>query len=620
MEQAEIKTAPSRLKKNPIKPILIIIIAVVLIILVGYTGLCYFVSQNETLYPNTTVNGIDIGGMTEEEAISTVMEAVATQLSDLEATFLCGDTQYGVSGSEFTADPAPLVAEALSYQESSFLSKGFHFLQAFSGNSDYQTIVTLEHSPTIISEAAVEALGSSPYATWEVDGDFLLIQKGITGNAIDEVALTELLGEQMNALVLGESVEPIEAPIAVVSPTDPDFDAIYDEIFVAPVDAYLDADSKEIISGTSGISFDVDWVESHWADVDEGDTLIVALTYDAPALDTEAFEDLLFADLLASTQTNCSGTAARLSNVDTVCDYVNGTILLPGETFSYTDVCGPFSASNGYQSAGAYVAGMSVEAMAGGICQLSSTLYWATLEANLEIVERTKHSYNTGYMPVLGTDATIYEGLLDFQFSNNTEHPILIECWRNTSTSVVTVNIYGTNTTGLHGDVYSVIVETRTPVTYYEANESQAIGTTSVDPERTAYTGYTVDVYRNQVDDEGNVVETEYLYRNTYSYRDKVIFYNPADAASLGIDTATGTLIPQTTEPSAEEPTVEEPTTTDSTVDTPEVEEPAVEEPVVDTTTEDSFTEGMLPVESSEDSVTEDVQNDVEADVEITVE
>ena len=79
----------------------------------------------------------------------------------------------------------------------------------------------------------------------------------------------------------------------------------------------------------------------------------------------------------------------------------------------------------GYKSATVYSGGKTVEEVGGGVCQTSSTIYYALLHSALEVVERYNHGYNTGYVPV-GMDATVYYGVTDFRFKNNTDYPIKV--------------------------------------------------------------------------------------------------------------------------------------------------------------------------------------------------
>ena len=112
----------------------------------------------------------------------------------------------------------------------------------------------------------------------------------------------------------------------------------------------------------------------------------------------------------------------------------------PGETFSYNKALGKRSVENGYKEAAIYANGGVENGLGGGICQISSTLYNAVLESNLEIVERHNHSFITSYVEA-GKDATVVYGALDFKFKNTRKYPIKITA--GVSGGVATVNIYG---------------------------------------------------------------------------------------------------------------------------------------------------------------------------------
>ena len=284
----------------------------------------------------------------------------------------------------------------------------------------------------------------------------------------------------------------------------------------------------------------------------EGETVSVPLLLTEPKLTTAKLEANLFKDVLGSGSTTCAGPSNRWYNIDLAAKRLNGTILLPGETFSYNDTVGPYTLASGYKAAGTYQNGQSVDATAGGICQLSSNLYWVTLKANLEIVERHKHQFNGGYMPVIGTDATVWSDQLDFRFQNNTDYPIKIESYLDKNHKLH-VTIYGTDTTGIHGEPYHVVISTVPYKNTYQPKDSIPVGTEPQrDPNYSRYNGYTVDLYQKLVDKNGKTISTTLLYRNTYKASDAVYYYNPADAARWGIDPSTGlkTLTPVTPTPS----------------------------------------------------------------------
>lgn len=131
-------------------------------------------------------------------------------------------------------------------------------------------------------------------------------------------------------------------------------------------------------------------------------------------------------DVLGTATTYYGSTYQRNTNVEVGASKLDGTVLYPGESFSVTAAVVPFSAENGYELAPSYESGKVVDTYGGGICQVSTTLYNALLKAELEILERHNHTMTVTYVDP-SKDAAIAEGLMDLQFSNNTESPIYIE-------------------------------------------------------------------------------------------------------------------------------------------------------------------------------------------------
>lgn len=115
----------------------------------------------------------------------------------------------------------------------------------------------------------------------------------------------------------------------------------------------------------------------------------------------------------------------RTTNIRLAVEKINGTLLQPGEVFSYNDIVGPRDIQHGFKEAMEIVNGELVPGIGGGVCQGSSTLYNAVLFAGLQIMERTNHSKPLSYVP-LGRDATVAYGALDFKFVNNSPVPVMI--------------------------------------------------------------------------------------------------------------------------------------------------------------------------------------------------
>lgn len=548
---------PPKQKRSGKKLALIVLLVVVLALGAGYTGLCA-AAGGGTLLPNTSIAGVDVGGMGRDAASAALEEALPGLLSGSSAQFLCDGKTYTVQGDDPTvqADAAAAVDAALAEQSSGgFFVRGWRYLSALLGGQRLPLTVTITGTPAAVTQAVEECADPEAQTTWEVTDTELVLHKGVTGRTIDTAALIDALEERLGHLISDDipvGYGPIETEITTAPPADPDFDAIRDEIATEPADAYLDKETREVVPSVTGVDFDTEAAKAALDASDEGGTVGVPLTLTEPSITTAKLEDNLFKDVLGTGTTSCAGPSNRWFNIDLAADRVNGTILLPGETFSYNDTAGPYTLSSGYKAAGTYQNGQNVDATAGGICQLSSTLYWVTLKANLETVERRQHMFNGGYMPVIGTDATVWSDVYDFKFKNTTDYPIKIEAYLDSSHKLH-VTIRGTDTTGIHGEPYSVVISTVPFKNTYKPKDSIPVGSEPVrDTNFSRYNGYTVDVYQKLVDANGNTVDTIFLYRNTYKASDAVYYYNPADAARLGIDTSTGlkTLTPVTPTPS----------------------------------------------------------------------
>lgn len=160
--------------------------------------------------------------------------------------------------------------------------------------------------------------------------------------------------------------------------------------------------------------------------------------------------------LLGTFTTNLEDDDNRTSNVDLASTTIE-KVVMPGETFSFNETTGERTLAKGYKVAHAIANGTTlVDAVAGGVCQVASTLHAALLNTDIPIVERHNHSFKVGYMDV-GMDATVdffQVPSLNFMFYNNTGHPLYISSFvtynepdkDDVTTNNLTINIYGTVT------------------------------------------------------------------------------------------------------------------------------------------------------------------------------
>lgn len=562
-------TPKKRTKKkgSPLVPVLIVLAVLV----AAYAGLTAWVAMSNQMLPNTTVGGIELGGLDRAEALAKVEQEAQSRCEAISISFTCGGTEFTVPGSDLTADGASAVNDAWQQSRSgNLLSGGIRYLGALFGVSKAEVDLPLrfDQTPQAILDAESHITNGMVETTYTVTDTTLELTHGTTGQAIDIVKLEEeILAQFQDQLNGGEAQPPIDVPVTTEAPPEPDFQAIYDAVYKEPADATLDKTTKEIVPSVTGVSFDIEAAKAALEGTEEGETVSVPLTLTEPAVTTAKLEANLFSDVLGKASTRTTGDSNRIHNVDLACQRVNGTILLPGEVFSYNALCGPYSQSGGYLKAGAYVGGATTPTWAGGVCQLSSTIYYTTLKANLETVERSKHKYDVGYLPS-GMDATVYSDSLDFKFKNSTDYPIKIvtSLTKSNGTRYCNVTIYGTNTTGVYGDPYSVVVSTTQPKTVYEPSSSVPQGSApQKDSTRTAYTGKVVEVHQRLRDANGNVISDTVIHTDRFDARDAVYLYNPADADLWGIDPSTGLKTKTPTAPS----TTPTPSTAPSTTPTP---------------------------------------------------
>ena len=265
--------------------------------------------------------------------------------------------------------------------------------------------------------------------------------------------------------------------------------AIYKEIHKEPEDAYYTKNPYTVHPSKNGVDFAIslDDAKKLLASSDKEIEIKLKTTY--PKVTTNMIGTEAFPDLLATFSTKFNaGYTARVTNLKLAGKKINGTVLLPGETFSYNGVVGKRTVAAGYKEAPIYLNGKEVNGLGGGICQISTTLFNAALYSNLGIVEVHNHQFVPGYSST-GRDATVSWGTKDFKFKNTRSYPVRITC--TVSGGTATVNIYGLK----------------------EQNEPQVDVYVTINSKTEKYTKSTT--YR-RLKQNGKTISTEKIYTCTY--------------------------------------------------------------------------------------------------------
>lgn len=549
---------PKQEKKRSRALILIAVLCAVLLAL--YCALCAFGGSGDTLRDGTAVNGINIGGMTKEQAVSALTEQLAgttsvegTDYSAIDVVPDIPDAQtYTVDLSGcLSFDVTDTVEQAWAHDHGGmFLSRGIRFLTSLGGGKSYHVAPQAADAAQVRS--ALEATGiltlntttQTTYALTDTTLDFTM---GVSGVSVDENALIQKI---LDNTAKGD-YSSITCEMVSADPDPVDMQVIHDALYAEPANATLevaDDGSYTVTDSVQGIDFDVAEAQSILSAAQPGETVSVPLNRQSPAIDTATLKANLFKDVLGEYTTSVSGTADRRSNVQLAAQKCSGTILLPGEVFAYNQVVGQRTEAAGFKKAGAYSNGETVQELGGGVCQDSSTLYCAALYANLEIVERHNHSYVSSYVPI-GMDATVSWGGPDFQFRNNTDYPIKVVA--SYANSKVTFQIVGTKTDDYSVKITTETISTTAPTVQEVPDDTLEAGTTQVADK--GHTGYKVQSYRHVYDASGNVVYEGKESLSSYKMTPKVIHVGIKVAETPAPDT------PVTDTPAADTPTPDTP-------------------------------------------------------------
>ena len=510
------------------------------VVLCGYLGLCAWAGGRDAILPHVSISGLDVSGMTQDQAADALKNALAEESGDpITLNISCEGWSGQLSAADLAVDQETTVQAAMQAGEGPFLARGGQYLAHLLGAGSQVELALQDQQPalTTLLEDMERQVGDVTMAHWQVSGQTLELTKGVTGLAADEDQAVQLLHQALDqgfAQKFGQGEQnvtvDVDLPVTQTPPQEPDFDTVHQDVYTEPKDAALDGTTHEIVAESVGLDFDPAQLKAAYDQAGEGETVSIPLTVTQPKETKASLSAKLFRDLLGKGTTKVGGSAARKNNVALSAKACNGVILLPGEVLSYNGTTGSRSADKGYQAAPVYVGGASTDEVGGGICQTSSTIYYAVLHTTLEVVERRSHMYNTGYVPA-GMDATVYYGSTDFRFKNNTNYPVKIvtESYDQGGSRYLTVKLYGTNETGTYAVPKSTTYDQVTPTTQYKADSSIPRGTTQVDRKQNPYTGVKAKTVRYVYNKDGSLKEEQIMGASTYKMRPKTIYYNPAD-------------------------------------------------------------------------------------------
>lgn len=603
--------AQKKQNSNLTMKISIACLAVVLVAAVVGGVYLYKVAQDDGLiFNNVYAAGVNLGGMTQEEAEKALHEAtdetytqksMVIALQDRKLELKPADTKakldvealaaaaqnYGRDGNMFARAKAKAAADLTTYEISleNYLTLDTQYI------SDQLAVLEADLTSEL-SQPVIEVTGEKP----DLEEEYLKIQEELAAAKKEdrEPELPKLPEDNMvMKLTVGCAERKLDCDALykriINAYNENQFDEIsttyteelpdaikLEELFqkygVKPVDAILNETDYSTTPETPGYGFDLEELQKQLDEAEEGETLTVEFQILVPEVTEMSLTDGLFRDVLAEAHTYVTNNANRTNNLDLACRAIDGLILRPGETFSFNNVVGERTAAKGYKEANVYVGGRTEPQLGGGICQVASSIYYCVLISELEVVQRSEHMYKVDYMPngVFGTDATVYWGHVDFKFRNNTKYPIRIDA--NVANGDVNITFVGTETRDYYVEMKQKVLATYSYETVEKEDKTGKYkpGETMVTP----YTGYKVETYKYRYDRKTDeLIDVTYDRTSSYDKRDKVVCKGSEATNPPPTD-------PPVTDPPPTDPPITEPPVTDPPpTDPPVTDPPATEDP-----------------------------------------
>lgn len=465
--------------------------------------------DTDTFYSGIVVDGIDLGGMTMDEARQAVEAVEAGARQSFTVTLTYEDQSFTVTQDDVD----------FSFDTDAVLEEAYQYGRDGDREERYQKVSALAETPV----------------TFEISAD---MQGGALRTRLEELT-APLNTEPQNASVVSFNAE---------------------------------TEQFDFSEGQDGVSVDLDALtEQVTASISAGGgTVEIPVTKTPCSITAEDLRQNL--KKLGTYSTTSTNTANGNYNMARAMASINGTVVQPGETFSYFGVVGPAGQAEGYKAANAIVNGKLVPSYGGGICQTSTTLYGAVLRSGLEIVERSNHSIPSTYCPI-GQDAAVSWPNMDFKFRNNTEYPLYIIA--GMEGKVLTATIYGWQDPSWDTiEVTSWYTETIPALTKgtYALDNSLAQGEVKLDA--AGRKGYRAAAQRTYYKD-GAEVKTEALA--TSYYRPSGPYYSYGPGTDVSNDP--GVMTPSSSAPASSAPSSSAPSSSAPASSAPPASEPVSSAP-----------------------------------------
>lgn len=483
---------PKQTHTTALQVILIIASIILAIFLIFFLTFTIVNTKSNKIISNIFIQNYDISNLTQEDAVKKINNIITSQIPE-EITLKHNDYETSISTKELNIqfDTTTAVNDAYKIgRTGNLLQNDLTILETKLQRKQFSLKLSLDTDT--LKKQLQDISGKLPdkvkESSYYIEGSNLILTKGETGVVVDvDKTASEIIEQIQNLNVKNNS---IEISTEEKSPSALDIDSIHSELYSEAKDAYFTQNPYAIFPSENGVDFAISIDEAKAMLQEDKEEYAIPLKVLYPSVTTNMLGSEAFPNLLSQYSTSYSTRdQKRTTNLRLAANKINGTVLMPGETFSYNKVVGERTIAAGYQEAPIYVSGKVVDGLGGGICQITTTLYNAVVYANLDIVERSNHQFVPSYAPA-SRDATVVYGSIDFKFKNNRDYPIKIVC--SVQNGIANFQIYGLKT----DNDYEVTISNRVTGTTSNAIYSQAYKILKQNGQVVSSTLLSQDVYK----------------------------------------------------------------------------------------------------------------------------
>ena len=509
-------------KKQRKKLIFSLVIAIVILLAIAVISVIFALLNinNSQIISGVNISGINVSNLSKEEASKYLTEKVNDKIA--KTISLKYNEEYETTinleqlEAKYEIDKA--VDEAFNIgRTKNIVLNNYDILFAMFGkkNVDLEVVINEELLNQIIADISSKIPGAVVQNSYYIEEEELIIKTGKAGITVSD----NFSNKFKNAIKLDNNIVELNIEVEEIEPEKINIERIYSEVHTEPKDAYYETNPFKIYPHVDGVDFAITIDEAKQLLIEEKEEYIIPLKITKPKVTTNNLGIGAFPDLLSTFSTKYYvANVNRTTNLELAAKKINGTVLSPGEEFSYNKVVGERTIAAGFKNAAVFENGQVVDGLGGGICQISSTLYNSVLLANLEIVSRRNHGFLTSYLKA-GLDATVVYGTTDFKFKNNRNYPIKIVT--SVKGGVAKIDIYGVKEdTDYRVEIQSSVLSTTPYKTKYIDDPTLELGKEVV--EQAGTNGCKSITYKLLYKD-GELISKTTISTDTYGAMQKIV-------------------------------------------------------------------------------------------------